>query len=387
MKGQGFGRLWIVALGLIGLFVIATVVVPGLTDQNQTGNNRDADDQTSREGLRFNAPTTTLTSLVKTVGESVDFTVSASPVSATTGKGGDFAWVIVMDGTDIRNGAAILTFEQQLVQWYSGEGTSAIGMGPRFTQGAGATSMNVTATFTLTMISSGSYTFRIWLADARDLPLTDLGNLTAVSPARWVSFEVDPASNPTIDLVQTLSSPAGSLDLTTWSPASVIDQAVTSGGWTGTVVDYLAISKAGIGSVDVQVRVPTSTGYYFLSWRDTGDRLVGELTRTSLSAAATTDVPRNWSVSFDLYFVTSGSYTVEAWAADLSSGSVLSQINAANIVVSDDIITGDATPDGEPAGGNDDIDAGKGMAEGIDGTPEAPAPIDEDAYLSRVDVE
>ncbi len=387
MKGQGFGRLWIVALGLIGLFVIATVVVPGLTDQNQTGNNRDADDQTSREGLRFNAPTTTLTSLVKTVGESVDFTVSASPVSATTGKGGDFAWVIVMDGTDIRNGAAILTFEQQLVQWYSGEGTSAIGMGPRFTQGAGATSMNVTATFTLTMISSGSYTFRIWLADARDLPLTDLGNLTAVSPARWVSFEVDPASNPTIDLVQTLSSPAGSLDLTTWSPASVIDQAVTSGGWTGTVVDYLAISKAGIGSVDVQVRVPTSTGYYFLSWRDTGDRLVGELTRTSLSAAATTDVPRNWSVSFDLYFVTSGDYTVETWAAELSSGSVLSQINAANIVVSDDIITGDATPDGEPAGGNDDIDAGKGMAEGIDGTPEAPAPIDEDAYLSRVDVE
>lgn len=387
MKGQGFGRLWIVALGLIGLFVIATVVVPGLTDQNQTGNNRDADDQTSREGLRFNAPTTTLTSLVKTVGESVDFTVSASPVSATTGKGGDFAWVIVMDGTDIRNGAAILTFEQQLVQWYSGEGTSAIGMGPRFTQGAGATSMNVTATFTLTMISSGSYTFRIWLADARDLPLTDLGNLTAVSPARWVSFEVDPASNPTIDLVQTLSSPAGSLDLTTWSPASVIDQAVTSGGWTGTVVDYLAISKAGIGSVDVQVRVPTSTGYYFLSWRDTGDRLVGELTRTSLSAAATTDVPRNWSVSFDLYFVTSGNYTVETWAAELSSGSVLSQINAANIVVSDDIITGDATPDGEPAGGNDDIDAGKGMAEGIDGTPEAPAPIDEDAYLSRVDVE
>lgn len=387
MKGQGFGRLWIVALGLIGLFVIATVVVPGLTDQNQTGNNRDADDQTSREGLRFNAPTTTLTSLVKTVGESVDFTVSASPVSATTGKGGDFAWVIVMDGTDIRNGAAILTFEQQLVQWYSGEGTSAIGMGPRFTQGAGATSMNVTATFTLTMISSGSYTFRIWLADARDLPLTDLGNLTAVSPARWVSFEVDPASNPTIDLVQTLSSPAGSLDLTTWSPASVIDQAVTSGGWTGTVVDYLAISKAGIGSVDVQVRVPTSTGYYFLSWRDTGDRLVGELTRTSLSAAATTDVPRNWSVSFDLYFVTSGDYTVETWAAELSSGSVLSQINAANIVVSDDIITGDATRDGEPAGGNDDIDAGKGMAEGIDGTPEAPAPIDEDAYLSRVDVE
>lgn len=387
MKGQGFGRLWIVALGLIGLFVIATVVVPGLTDQNQTGNNRDADDQTSREGLRFNAPTTTLTSLVKTVGESVDFTVSASPVSATTGKGGDFAWVIVMDGTDIRNGAAILTFEQQLVQWYSGEGTSAIGMGPRFTQGAGATSMNVTATFTLTMISSGSYTFRIWLADARDLPLTDLGNLTAVSPARWVSFEVDPASNPTIDLVQSLISPAGSLDLTTWSPASVIDQAVTSGGWTGTVVDYLAISKAGIGSVDVQVRVPTSTGYYFLSWRDTGDRLVGELTRTSLSAAATTDVPRNWSVSFDLYFVTSGDYTVETWAAELSSGSVLSQINAANIVVSDDIITGDATPDGEPAGGNDDIDAGKGMAEGIDGTPEAPAPIDEDAYLSRVDVE
>jgi len=133
--------------------------------------------------------------------------------------------------------------------------------------------------------------------------------------------------------------------------------------------------------------VPTSTGYYFLSWRDTGDRLVGELTRTSLSAAATTDVPRNWSVSFDLYFVTSGDYTVETWAAELSSGSVLSQINAANIVVSDDIITGDATPDGEPAGGNDDIDAGKGMAEGIDGTPEAPAPIDEDAYLSRVDVE
>ncbi|OPX65489.1 MAG: hypothetical protein A4E29_00046 [Methanomassiliicoccales archaeon PtaB.Bin134] len=385
MNGQGFGRLWIVALGLIGLFVLATVVVPGLTDQNQTGNNRDADDQTSGEGLRFYAPTTTLTSLVKTVGESVDFTVSASPVSATTGKGGDFAWVIVMDGADIRNGAAILTYDQQLVQWYSGEGTSAIGMGPRFAQGAGATSMNVTATFTLTMISSGSYTFRIWLADARDLPLTDLGNLTAVSPARWVSFEVDPASNPTIDLVQTLSSPAGSLGLTTWSPASVIDQAVTGGGWTGTVVDYLAISKAGIGSVDVQVRVPTSTGYYFLSWRDTGDRLVGELTRTSLSAAATTDGPRNWSVSFDLYFVTSGSYTVEAWAAELSSGSVLSQMNTANIVVSDGTMAGDATPDGELAGGDDDINAGNGVAEGIDGTPDAPAPIAEDAYLARVD--
>ncbi len=387
MKGQGFGRLWVVALGLIGLFVLATVVVPGLADQNQTGRNKDANDQTSGEGLRFNAPTTTLTSMVKTVGESVGFSVSASPVSATTGKGGEFVWVIVMDGPDIRNGAAILTYDQQLVQWYSGEGTSAIGMGPRFTQGAGATSMNVTATFNLTMISSGSYTFRIWLADARDLPLTDLGNLTAVSPARWVSFEVDPASNPTIDLVQSLSSPAGSLDLTTWSPARVIDEAVTGGGWTGTVVDYLAISKEGIGSVDVQVRVPTSTGYYFLSWRDTGDRLVGELARTSLSAAATTDGPRNWSVSFDLYFVTSGNYTVETWAAELSSGSVLSQINTANILVSDGVIEGDSIPDGEPVGEDDEIVTGNGIAEGIDGTPEATAPIDVYVNLARVDGE
>ena len=53
-----------------------------------------------------------------------------------------------------------------------------------------------------------------------------------------------------------------------------------------------------------------------------------------------TDGPRNWSVSFDLYFVTSGNYTVETWAAELSSGSVLSQINAANILVSDGVIEG-----------------------------------------------
>ncbi len=381
MKGQGFGHLWIVALGLIGLFALATVVVPGLTNPNQTGNNSDSDDGTSGEGLKFNAPTTTLTSLVKTVGESVDFTVSASPVSATTGKGGEFAWVIVMDGTDIRNGAAVLTFDQQLVQWSSGEGTSAIGVGPLFTQGAGAASMNVTASFTLTMTSTGSYTFRIWLADANDLPSTDLGNLTAVSTARWISFEVDPASNPTIELTQTLSSPSGSMGLTTWSPASITDQAVTDGGWAGTVIDYLAITKAGISSVDVQVRVPTSTGYYFLSWRDTGDRLVGELTRTPLSAAASLDGPRNWSVSFDLYFVTSGSYTIETWAAELSSGSVLSQINTANVQATDGIVSGDDPPESDEIGDDDEMDADDGGLEITDGTPE-PHPIDDDSVES-----
>ncbi|NLT38430.1 MAG: hypothetical protein GXX95_09785 [Methanomassiliicoccus sp.] len=385
MKGQSFGRLWIVALGLIGLFVLATVVVPGLTNPGQTGNNRDADDQTSGEGLKFNAPTTTLTSLVKTVGESVDFTVSASPVSATTGKGGDFAWVIVMDGTDIRNGAAILTFEQQLVLWYPGEGTSAIGMGPRFTQGAGAASMNVTASFNLTMISTGSYTFRIWLADASDLPMTDLGNLTAVSPARWVSFEVDPASNPTIELTQTLSFPSGSVGLSTWSPASMTDQVATGGGWTGTVVDYLAISKAGIGSVDVQVRVPTSTGYYFLSWRDTGDRLVGELARTPLSAVASAEGARNWSIGFDLYFVTSGSYTVETWAAELSTGSILSQINTANILADSGTVPGNGLQVIEGTGGNDDLDPYDGLVGSIDGTTDMIMPIDDYSNLTKIE--
>jgi hypothetical protein len=368
MKGQGFGHLWIVALGLIGLFVLATVVVPSLTNHDQTGSNSDTDDETSGEGLKFNAPTTTLTSLVKTVGESVDFTVTASPISTTTGKGGEFTWVIVMDGTDIRNGAAVLTYDQLLVQWNSGEGTSAIGVGPQFTQGAGAASVNVSASFTLTITSSGSFTFRIWLADANDLPSTDLGNLTAVSPARWVGFEVDPASNPTIVLTQALSSFSGSVDLTTWSPASITDQALTDGGWTGTVIDYLAISKAGISSVDVQVRVPTSTGFYFLSWRDAGDRLVGELTRTSLSAAAISDDPRNWSVTFDIYFITSGSYTIETWAAELSSGSVLSQINTASIDATDGIISGDYSQD--VGGMDEDNEIDDGDAELLEETPE-----------------
>ncbi len=332
MKDQGFGQLWVIASGLIVVFILATVVLPGLGGQGRTDGSSDTVDGVSERELRFNAPTTTLSSDPKPLGQSLELTATAAPASVTTGKGGEYTWVVAMDGPEVNNGSVVLTYAKQQVDWSPGKGTSAIGLGARFSQGAGAASMSVSTSMVLTLHAYGNYTLRLWLADASGLLTDEPLNMTAVSPVREVTFLVDPAANPLIELTQTFSVPPSAVGRGAWTTLSVSDSASVD-GWTGTVVDHLAISKEGIGGMDVQVKMDTSTGYYFLSWKDTGDRLEGELGRTHISEADSMGPPRAWNLTFELSFATAGSYIVEVWSTQLSTGSALVQTSTAHVDV------------------------------------------------------
>jgi len=100
---------------------------------------------------------------------------------------------------------------------------------------------------------------------------------------------------------------------------------------------------------------------------------------------ASAEGARNWSIGFDLYFVTSGSYTVETWAAELSTGSILSQINTANILADSGTVPGNGLQVIEGTGGNDDLDPYDGLVGSIDGTTDMIMPIDDYSNLTKIE--
>jgi hypothetical protein len=314
MRGQGSSGLWSLVIGLIALFIVATIVAPSITSQIRdgvsTGPNSDG---SGTQALFFKVPAIVLASTNIEEAGGTNITVRATPAASTTGGGGSFAWILSIDGANGQGKDFPVTYGDQLVKWFAGENGSIVGIGPRFTQGPGAASMEASATFSIVADLAGSFTLKAWVAEVKDPNTIDPTNLKACSPVQSQSFQVTAKTSQGVTLVQSLSGP-DSARMNSYTTYSLTAQAHATGSWSSPITTYIAVTKSNIRSSDVLGRVTTDRSYQSISWTDSGDRLIGTLTTSSPFQGAKGSESAEWTTSFELEFRTTAQYTIECWS-------------------------------------------------------------------------
>ena len=339
MASKGYGNLWIMAIGLIVIFVIATVIVPELNSHGKTKSSDDWNtDMTSGEAVYY-APTTTLSGSGLKVNQAVDFSVYASPVDDTTGDGGVYAWIFQLDGANDQKDVANLFYGNgaNSVAWYSGSNGAIIGVGPRFVQGPGAAAMDVKQTdLSLSIVKASSYTMKIWIASSTISNASDTNpsNYTSVSPMVKITIamaQTEEQINAQVTMNQVMSVPSDNLTRGEWNTFSTMVTATGTGGWSDPVSIYIAIEKKGIRTSDVSIRMSGSSSPP--TFTDEGDSLVALITTASPLSGGSDPESTTWTVTFELSFATTGTYTLTSWAQDKSTGSDLTTVTYDTLTV------------------------------------------------------
>ena len=338
MANKGNGNLWIIAIGLIVVFVIATVIVPELNSHGDTKSSDDWNtDMASGEAVYY-APTTTLSGSGLKVNQAVDFSVYASPVDDTTGDGGVYAWIFQLDGANDQKDVANLFYGNgaNSVAWYSGSNGAIIGVGPRFVQGPGAAAMDVSASLSLSLIKASSYTMKIWIASSTISNSSDTNpsNYTSVSPMVKITIamaQTEDQINAQVNMNQVMSVPSGNLTKDKWSTFSTTVTATGTGGWSDPVSIYITIEKKGIRTSDVSIRMSGSSSSP--TFTDEGDSLVAVISTASPLSGSSDPESATWTVTFELSFATTGTYTLTSWAQDKSTGSDLTTVTYDTLTV------------------------------------------------------
>lgn len=321
MKGQGSSGLWLLAIGLIALFMVATMIAPALIHTNTGGTGTNGGN--GSQALSFKTPTVVLGSSTVEQGGTTDLSVRATPDSATTGDGGSFAWVLRIDGANGQGNSFQVRYGDQIVQWFAGDNGALVGIGPRFTQGPGAASVEVQASFSVAPAQAGSFVIKAWIAVAKDLVTLDPTNLQACSPVQSQTLQVSEKIVASASVLQSLSGPASAREVI-WSRYTLSSQGHATGKWKGSVTDYIAISKGGIKASDILARVITDRTTRYITWTDTGDRLVGTLQTSTPFQGTANSESADWATSFEIQFRNPGSYKIECWSVETSTGKALS---------------------------------------------------------------
>jgi hypothetical protein len=346
MASKGYGNLWIMAIGLIGIFVLATVVAPEfISHGNAGGKDGWNSDMPSGEAI-FHAPTTTLSGFGLKANQAVPFTVYSTSIEKTTGKGGIFAWIFRLEGAGGAKDVAELKYGDgsSSVAWYTGSGGAIVGVGPRFVQGPGAVFLDQSASMSLTFKEGGKYTLGIWMASSSRVSDIDPSNYTSVSPMAKISLNVEKPVQTSVSVTQSMSVPSNITE-GQWSDFSITNMATGTGGWSEPIGLYLAIERKGIKVSDVTIRVSAGSGYSFPSFSRKGDKLVALInTRTPLTGSADPESV-SWTTSFQLMFGSSGNYTLTSWAEDRRSGDELTVVTYDILEVRSTVV---APPDPEP---------------------------------------
>lgn len=346
MRAQGSSGLWLLVIGLIALFMVATMVAPALIDQTKGGasggiNNGGNGAQT----LVFNTPNIDLGTSTMEQSKGTDITFRTVPETNTTGDGGSFAWLISIEGANGQGNGFQLYYGEQMVQWFAGQNGAIVGIGPRFTQGPGAVTVEVSATFSMVPHMAGSFTLKAWIAEAKDLVSLDPTGLKVCSPAQSQGFQVAQKVSTGVTVVQSLSGP-GSAREDSYTDYALTSQAQATGKWKSSIISYIAIAKSGIRSSDILARVTTDRGSQYISLTDSGDRLVGILSTSSPFQGTGNSESAQWTTSFEIDFRTSAKYTIECWSVESGTEKALSSTVAHDVQVKKTIAT---TPTAAPS--------------------------------------
>ncbi|MBI0583926.1 MAG: hypothetical protein ISF22_06835 [Methanomassiliicoccus sp.] len=345
MTSKSSGTLWIFAIALIAIFTVATVIAPELTGhgKNNSGNNWNTD-MPSGEPV-FQSPVTTLSASTLTVNETVVFTLNASPVDDTTGKGGNFAWVFQLEGGNGQSNIANLVYsngESQVI-WMSASEGSVRGVGPKFYQGPGAVAMDVSTSLSITFNKAGAYVLKSWIATASDSTSLDPASFTSVSPMVRSNLAVKDEVKATVNMQQVMSVPSGTTTNGTWGSYTIYHTAQATGKWNNPVEVRIAIDKAGINVSDVSVRIRSGSGYTFPTLTDSGDKLTAVLSTNSPFSGTSDSESADWTTSFEVSYRTPGDYMLTSWSTDKTTGKELSLMTYNAITVTSPVV-----PEPEP---------------------------------------
>ncbi len=339
MKGQGSSGLWLLVIGLIALFMVATMVAPALIDQTKGVTSNGADDSDNgSQVLKFNSPIIVLEKSTLEQGGSTRLTIRATPETPTTEGGGSFAWIISIDGSKGQGGDFFVYYGEQMVQWFAGQNGAIVGIGPRFTQGPGAASVEISTSLSVVANAAGSFALNAWVAEAKDLVSLDPTILQARSPVQSQSFQVAEKVAIGATVVQTLSGPTSAKE-DSYVKFTLTSQAHATGKWKSTITDFIAITKSGIRSSDVLARVTTDRASRSISWTDSGDRLVGTLASSSPFKGTENSESAQWTTSFELEFTTSANYKIECWSVESGTEKVMSSTISHDVEVKKTITT------------------------------------------------
>ncbi|MDW5562797.1 MAG: hypothetical protein SA339_06180 [Methanomassiliicoccus sp.] len=350
-KSKGYGNLWIIAIGLIGAFVLATVIAPQLTGHGQTNSNNGWNTDMPSGQAVFSAPNTTLSGSGLQINEVADFSAYASPVEDTTGSGGVFAWIFQIDGAGGNLGVANVGYDggASSVEWSNASSGAIVGVGPRFVQGPGAVSMGVSSALSISMTAAGTYTLKIWIASTHT-NTSDIrpSNYTSVSPMVMITLNVVKPTNSSVSVDQEMSVPSSDIARGQWTSFIVTTTATGTGRWSEPITIHIAIEKKSIKLSDLSLRVNTGSSYTSPGRTDEGDRLVASIaTVTPLTGRSDPETGTATTV-LQINFTTSGSYELTSWA-ESSSGSQLSQVTSDTLTVGSTAVI----PTPEPIDTND----------------------------------
>ncbi len=340
MASKGYGNLWIMAIALIAVFIIATVIAPELTGHGQTSSDNGWNtDMPSGEAI-FYAPTTTLSASGLEVNKVVDFSVYARSVANTTGKGGIYAWIFQLEGANSQLDLAQLKYDSgaSSVVWSPGSNGAIIGVGPRFIQGPGAVSMDVSSSLSLALTQAGKYTLDIWIATSSSTTDIKPGNYTSVSPMVKITITTAQSATPQVSMSQSMSVPSTTVQSGEWNDFSTMTSATGTGGWSDPVDIYIAIAKKNIGASDVSLRVSNGNGYSNVSFTDQGDKLVAVISSTTPLTGSKDPESTSWTTSFQLSFNSTGTYVLTSWAKDSSTGKDLTISTYDSITVQSHVV-------------------------------------------------
>lgn len=346
MASKGYRNLWIMAIGLIAVFVIATVIAPQLTGHgNSTSGNGWNTDMPSGEAI-FQAPTMTLSASAPTVNQLVNISVRAAPVADTTGKGGNYAWIFQLEGANGQGSVADLRYNNGVdtVVWSQGSKGALVGVGPRFIQGPGAASVSASSSLSLAISEANTYTLKTWIATASKASDIDPGNYTSVSPMATTIITMEKPTDASVSVNQQMSGPS-TVTMSNWSSFSISSTAAASGRWSEPIATYIAIEKKGIKSLDVSVRMDTGKGYSFPDKKVVGDSLVVQLVTKTPLTGRTDPESQSWTTTFELSFATAGNYTLVSYAKNDNTGvEITAQQTSKDIEVQGTVVTPPVQP-------------------------------------------
>jgi hypothetical protein len=333
MKVQGSTALWIMAIAIIGVFVITTVIAPGPVGSPNTNNN-DGASSTTGSASDYYTPTAMPSTLGNMdEGDTANITLSASPQSGATGQIG-WAWAFMIDADVSLAGEFELYYGSVPVSWYSAGSSGIVGLGQRITPGQGGTAVPATTSITLNIGVPGNFTLKAWIVKVEDNNNLNPSGLEARSGVLSMDLTVGDENTdelrPSITLNQTLSrTTPGAVFRNQNIDFTLRDSAVASGRWDDRISDVVIVERNGIGVGDVIGNVGLSR----ITWSDEGDRLVGTLRTADPFSGQADRETGSWTISIRLNFQAAGNYVVRAQAINADSDDVITSSNSLNIQV------------------------------------------------------
>lgn len=321
MASKGYRNLWIMAIGLIAVFVVATVIAPQIMGRDKSAGDGWNTDMPSGEAI-FQAPTTTLSASGLKANEVVDFSVYASPVADTTGKGGIYAWIFQLEGAGGRTDVADIRYNggSDSIVWSQRPNGVLWGVGPRFVQGPGAASVDVSSSLSMAIADASSdYTLKIWIATASNVRDIDPMNYTSVSPMVKIVITMDKTTSSSISVDQVMSVPSNITE-GEWNRFTVTSVATAMGRWSEPIATYIGIEKDGINASDVSVRINTGSGYSYPAAIEDGDELIILMVTKTPFTGRDNSGPVSWNTTFEINFATAGDYVLTSWAENANTG-------------------------------------------------------------------